>query len=291
MASTPYLCLSGAPAGIDWYRNAFGAEEAARVEDTDGRIGHAELHIQDAVIFVSDEYPDIGVVSPTRLGGASSTVHLEVSNVDGVFAAAVEAGARPLRAPADQAHGARQATLVDPFGHRWMLSQPLDAPTENAGRISGAEAADKSETRGIVIERGPRSGQRYIDGLWSVMSYADPDAGIRFVTETLGFEELVLVRDASGTIRHSEFRWPEGGIVQIAPESPDNVFVPPAGQGSLYVVTQDPDAVWERCQTAGVEVIRPPESPPYDPDGMVFSIRDPEGNAWSFGSYAGGATE
>lgn len=32
---------------------------------------------------------------------------------------------------------------------------------------------------------------------------------------------------------------------------------------------------------------RPPEEPHYDPGGMGFSIRDHEGNIWSFGTYAG----
>jgi len=48
--------------------------------------------------------------------------------------------------------------------------------------------------------------------------------------------------------------------------------------------------VWERCRAAGVEVLREPYAPHYDPDGMGFSVRDHEGNAWSFGTYAGGAT-
>ena len=53
------------------------------------------------------------------------------------------------------------------------------------------------------------------------------------------------------------------------------------------VVTADPDSVWERCRAAGVEVVDPPSHPEYAPDTMVFSIRDPEGNIFSFGSYAG----
>jgi uncharacterized glyoxalase superfamily protein PhnB len=149
-----------------------------------------------------------------------------------------------------------------------------------------------ADADGFTIEHGPRAGQRYIDGIWAVMSYADPDAAIRFVTEVLGFEELVLVRDPEGVIRHSEYRWPEGGIVQIAGADPDNPFLAEPGRNNgLYVITQDPQAVWERCQAAGVEILRPPEEPHYDPGGMGFSIRDPEGNAWSFGRYSGGATE
>jgi uncharacterized glyoxalase superfamily protein PhnB len=141
------------------------------------------------------------------------------------------------------------------------------------------------------VTRGPRAGQSYVDGIWAVMSYADPDAAIRFVTDVLGFEELVLVRGPDGEIVHSEYRWPEGGIVQIAGADPGNPFLTEPGKNAgLYVITQDPEAVWERCRGAGVEVLRAPEEPHYDPGGMGFAIRDPEGNAWSFGSYAGGAT-
>ena len=71
---------------------------------------------------------------------------------------------------------------------------------------------------------------------------------------------------------------------------PDNVFShQPGGQG-LYVVTADPAAVWERCRAAGVAVVREPEAPDHDPGGMGFSVRDPEGNIWSFGTYGLGAT-
>ncbi|MGV3759092.1 MAG: VOC family protein [Actinomycetota bacterium] len=150
---------------------------------------------------------------------------------------------------------------------------------------------DRSSDAGFQIEHGPRAGQRYVDGIWSAVAYRDPDAGIRFVTEVLGFEELVMVRGEDGRIVHSEYRWPEGGIVQIAGEDADNPFLPAPGGSGLYVITRDPQSVWERCQAAGVEVLRPPEEPHYDPGGMGFSVRDPEGNAWSFGTYVGGATD
>jgi uncharacterized glyoxalase superfamily protein PhnB len=149
----------------------------------------------------------------------------------------------------------------------------------------------KTMTAGPMLERGPRAGQQYVDGIWSVVSYRDLDAGIRFIREVLGFEELVVARDPSGKMVHSEYRWPEGGIVQVAEWDEANPFLSPPGKIGLYVVTQDPHAVWERCQAAGAEVMRPPEEPHYDPGGMGFSIRDAEGNAWSFGSYAGGATQ
>ena len=151
-----------------------------------------------------------------------------------------------------------------------------------------SSSTEPSTTAAPALER---DGQPYVDGIWPVVGYHDGNAAIAFVTDVLGFEELVLVRDPDNRIVHSEYRWPEGGIVQIASADPANPFVPEPGQkGGVYVVTADPHAVWGRCRSAGLEAIREPQSPHYDPDGMVFSVRDHEGNAWSFGTYAGGAT-
>lgn len=166
---------------------------------------------------------------------------------------------------------------------------PNDLPLINPkGAATMASTSTSTSTPASAIAG---AGRPYTDGIWSVVAYADPDAGIRFVTDVLGFTEQVLVRDDSGRIVHSEYRWPEGGIVQIAGTDPDNPFAPEPGQkGGLYVITRRPDEVWARCRDAGVEVLRPPEEPHYDPGGMGFAIRDPEGNIWSFGSYAGGST-
>jgi len=283
LTATPYLCVHDGAGAIDWYADAFGAIEQFRVVGDDGSLGHAELHVGPARFMLSDEAPALGVLSPRTLGGTGSAIHLEVADVDAVYARAVAAGATSLREPADQPHGARHGTLVDPFGHRWMLSQRLEV-------VSLATYADRSEGTEFRVRHGARAGQPYVDGIWSSMTYTDPDVGIRFVTDVLGFEELVLVRGDDGSIVHSEYRWPEGGIIGISGTDDTNPFVPPPGQNGVYVVTSDPHAVWARCQAAGVEVLREPYAPHYDAEGMGFSVRDPEGNAWSFGTYAGGAT-
>ena len=131
------------------------------------------------------------------------------------------------------------------------------------------------------------------DGIWAPVTYTDARAGIRFLVDVLGFEEQLVVAapDDESMIVHSQIRWPEGGLVQVNTYDPDNPFLQsrPPGAQSLYVVTSDPRSVWERCQAAGADVLRQPESTDYDPDGLAFSIRDPEGNIWSFGTYAGGA--
>ena len=127
-------------------------------------------------------------------------------------------------------------------------------------------------------------------GIWAALNYADAIAGIRFMVDVLGFEEdLVVPGEEPGMVEHSQLRWPEGGVVQAATANrPGNIFSQqPTGAQSLYVITSDPMAVYHRCVAANVEIVRAPESPDYDPEGVAFSIQDGEGNLWSFGTYAG----
>jgi PhnB protein len=120
--ATPYLCVRGAADAIAFYVEAFGAVETMRLAEPDGRIGHAQIKIGEAPVMLSDEYPQEGVRSPATLGGTPVAIHLYVADVDALAARAVAAGATLLRPVADQFYGDRSATLLDPFGHRWLLA-------------------------------------------------------------------------------------------------------------------------------------------------------------------------
>ena len=283
--AVPYITVRGCAGALAWYADVFGATEVMRVTADDGTIGHAEISIGGATIYLSDEHPALGVVGPATLDGTTFALHLTVDrDVDGLFARAVDAGATALHEPADQPHGARHGALVDPFGHRWMLSQQLE-------QVDVETYRDRAAQEGYTVEAAsPKPTPRY-GQIWAAMPYADAPAGIRFLTEVLGFEEQLVVPnpDDPSVIEHSQLRWPEGGILQAATANrPGNPYsARPTGSESLYVVTADPHAVWERCQAAGVEVLDPPSTPDYAPDTMNFSIRDPEGNIFTFGSYAG----
>lgn len=283
--AVPYITVRDCAAALGWYADVFGATEVMRVTAADGTVGHAEISIGGATIYLSDEHPDIGVVGPRTLGGTSFALHLTVDDdVDAVFGRAVDAGATSQMEPADQPHGARHGAIIDPYGHRWMLSQQIEEVAVDTYRDRAAEAGYTIET--TSTSSPPRYGQ-----IWAAMPYADAPAGIRFLTEVLGFEEQIVVQnpDDPDVIEHSQLRWPEGGILQAATANrPGNVYSKrPTGSESLYIVTGDPESVWERCQAAGVEVVDPPSSPEYAPDTISFSIRDPEGNIFTFGNYAG----
>lgn len=127
MKLTPYIAVRDAARAIEFYRDAFGAEETgARFTDADGRIGHAEIAFGDWLLMLSDEYPDHDAVSPTTLGGSPLLLHLYVDDVDATLARARALGATVLREAENQVYGDRAATLRDPFDHRWMVSAPVE---------------------------------------------------------------------------------------------------------------------------------------------------------------------
>lgn len=124
---TPYLCCSGAEKALAFYIEAFDAKEVFRMTDPgDGRIGHLEFRIGETLLFLADEYPDFGAVSPDTLGGTPVSLHLQVSDCDAVVARAEAAGAMVLRRPADQSFGERMAQIQDPWGHRWFIAQTVE---------------------------------------------------------------------------------------------------------------------------------------------------------------------
>ncbi len=126
---TPYLCVSPATEALAWYRDHLGAIETIRYTGDDGRVGHAEITIEGAIVMLSDEYPELDVVSPTTLGGTPTTLHVLVADVDAVHARVVGGGARVAGPPKDEAYGARSFSMLDPFGHRWMIQTPTGTPS------------------------------------------------------------------------------------------------------------------------------------------------------------------
>jgi PhnB protein len=138
MTATPYLCAKDAASAIEFYEEAFGATETTRMTDTSGKVGHAEFKIGDADFMISDEWPEGGVLSPQSLGGTPVAIYLQVDDVDALAKQAVAAGASLVRPVEDQFHGNRTGVLVDPFGHRWMISTHIEdvAPEEMRKRAA-----------------------------------------------------------------------------------------------------------------------------------------------------------
>jgi PhnB protein len=119
---TPYLAVNDAAAAIEFYKSGFGATERMRLPAPDGKIGHAEVMIGNAIVMLADEDPGASHISPKTLGGSTVKLHVYVEDVDSFFEKAEAAGAKVLLPPADQFYGDRSGRLEDPFGHVWLVS-------------------------------------------------------------------------------------------------------------------------------------------------------------------------
>jgi PhnB protein len=120
--ATPYLIVNDAAAALTFYAKALGAVEIVRLADPTGKVMHAEINIGSAPIMLADEFPDMGYLSPQSLGGSPVSLMLYVADVDAQFAQALAAGAKESLAVSDQFDGDRRGTLIDPFGHVWLLA-------------------------------------------------------------------------------------------------------------------------------------------------------------------------
>ncbi len=137
---TPYLCVDGANAAIEFYATVFGATERVRMPGPNGTVGHAELQLGDSLIMLSDEYPEMGMRGPKTIGGTPVTISVYVEDVDGIFDKAVAAGATALRPVENQFYGDRTGQFEDPFGHRWSVATHVEdvPPDEMAKRAAQA---------------------------------------------------------------------------------------------------------------------------------------------------------
>ena len=123
--------------------------------------------------------------------------------------------------------------------------------------------------------------------VWHSLSYDDAAAAIEFLTTVFGFvaKGVYYEDDEQTKIVHAQLDWPPGGGIMLGSSPRPDGWPDIRGKASAYCVTDDPDAIYERALAAGVTVLR--EIRDEDYGGRGFSVLDPEGNTWSFGSYRG----
>jgi uncharacterized glyoxalase superfamily protein PhnB len=125
--------------------------------------------------------------------------------------------------------------------------------------------------------------------VWPIISYRDARAGISFLVEAFGFVEAAVYtrEDDPSIVEHAELRWPAGGGVMLGSAGKDDSEFARrhVGNDSVYVVCADPDGLYHRAVAAAAVVVRGLEDADYGSRG--FTVRDLEGNLWSFGTYAG----
>ena len=123
--------------------------------------------------------------------------------------------------------------------------------------------------------------------VWPTLRAHDARPLIRCLVEAFGFEETVVYAEGD-LVQHAQLSSPEGGGIMLGSvreEKEPGTGPTPPGAFSAYVVTADPDAVHARAKEAGADITTDLHVTDYS--SRDFAARDPEGNRWYFGTYAG----
>ena len=267
-----YMTVSNASAAIEFYKSAFGAKELFRLAEPSGKIGHAEFQIGNAVIMISDEYPDYNALSPQTIGGTSVKIHLDVTDVDAFAERALQAGATLVRPIEDQFYGARSGQLADPFGYTWVVSThtkevAIDELQKEFDRFT-------ESTSEVEETKQPDTGPKDKRGFHTVTPYFTvhrPAELIDFVTQAFGAKESFRTTGSAGGM-HAEVQIGDslvmiGGAEHIEP-------MPTA----IHLYVSDIDEAYKRALDAGATSLMEPADQPYGERSA--GVEDAQGNRW-----------
>jgi len=112
------------------------------------------------------------------------------------------------------------------------------------------------------------------------LRYTDAPAAIDFLERAFGFERKAVYGDGD-VIHHAELTCGRGMVMLGSTGRGDPQF--DTRKSSAYVIVADPDGLHDRAKAAGAAITRELQDTDYG--SREFSARDPEGNAWSFGTY------
>ncbi|HSE31354.1 MAG TPA: VOC family protein [Pyrinomonadaceae bacterium] len=266
-----YLCFNNAAGAIEYYKEAFGAEELMRLAEPGGKIGHAEIKIGEAVILMSDEYPDYGAISPQTLGGSPMKLHLSVLDVDSFVAKAVSLGANLVRPIEDQSYGHRSGQITDPFGYTWIISThqkdvPVDEMQKQFDDFVQKRATDETPASSKTSYRR--------EGFHTVTPYLtveQPAMLLEFTRKAFLATELGRTTGSPGGL-HAE--------TKIG----DSMLMIGGGVGleqrptAIHLYVPDVDAAYQRSLEAGATSLFEPADQPYGE--RSGAVQDPTGNRW-----------
>ena len=116
-----------------------------------------------------------------------------------------------------------------------------------------------------------------------VLRYDDAPAAVTFLVKAFGFEVKSDHRTPDGAVAHADLAY-GASVVGISSTGKSPAGSPWAGvRQGLYLVVDDPDAHYERARAAGADVATPITDQDYG--SRDFTLRDPEGHLWGFGTY------
>ncbi len=238
---TPYLIAQPAVELVDFVKQAFGAVESFRTTGSAGGL-HCEVRIGDSVVMIGG--------GPT-FDPRPVAIHLYVTDVDDVYARAVEAGATSVAAPSDQEYGERIAAVKDIAGNDWYIAQRFD--------------------------------QTPIQDLHTVTVYFHPIGAPKFISfleRAFGAEVVERHQSDQGFVYHAKVRLGDS-IVEMG-EAHDQ-WQPM--QSAIYMYVEDVDALYQQALSAGATSALAPTDQPYG-DRSAW-VNDEFGNVWYLSSWQG----
>lgn len=122
-----------------------------------------------------------------------------------------------------------------------------------------------------------------------VLSFRDGSEMVSWLCAAFGFAPAQVVAGDDGVVHHAELALGRAMVMGGSARDDGDYAAVAYGPGTamLYVALEDEaavDAHCERARAAGAEIVLGPASKEYG--GRDYTARDPEGNLWTFGSYA-----
>jgi PhnB protein len=266
-AAAPALRIRNAAAAMQFYKDVFGATEIMRFE-VEGHIAHAEIEIDNSLIYLGEEVADLGYPSPQTLGGTPIAMHLYVDDVDAVVARAVAAGATIFKPVADEFYGDRVGQIVDPFGFAWSVATRKED-------LSVDEMYRRFAT--LQGEPGAPAKRAVREGFHTVTPYVvvqDAPALIDFAARVFGAEETGRFVGAG---LHAEVRIGDS-MLMVGGGMPDRPYSGQQWTTAFHIYVTDTDAVYKRALEAGATSIGEPTDQPYGERSA--GVKDGFGNVW-----------
>ena len=124
--------------------------------------------------------------------------------------------------------------------------------------------------------------------IFPAFRYRDAGAAIEWLARAFGFERQLVVPMPDGSVAHAQLALGPGGIMLgSVRDEPGN---PWAGcRQGVYIYVPDADGHFARARAAGADVVR--DLHDTDHGSREYSVRDPEGFLWGFGTYLPGPPE